>query len=77
MPCPSFANERCYSARRETWCPVDDDAQHSMGRLHLAMCCLDAEQPNPFCRSPLQDTAARILDIGTAGGEWVINLADW
>lgn len=47
-----------------------------MEAAHIAYTLLEANQKNPFFRSPLPQTAQNILDLGTGTGEWARQVAD-
>lgn len=71
-------NGRRYQSVREGeyWGPSDDKQFESMEAGHIASTLLDADQRNPFFRSPLPATAQHILDVGTGPGEWARQVAD-
>ena len=71
-------NGRRYQNVREGeyWGPSDDKQFESMEAGHIASTLLDADQRNPFFRSPLPATAQHILDVGTGPGEWARQVTD-
>ena len=71
-------NGRRYQTVREGeyWGPSDEKQLESLEAGHVASILLDADQKNPFFRSPVPDTAKHILDIGCGPGEWARQVAD-
>ncbi|KAJ6004699.1 hypothetical protein N7540_013068 [Penicillium herquei] len=60
-------NEYCF--------PADEKQFETYDAVHLVAVIADADQENPFFRSPV--TPKNVLDIGTGKGTWAIDVADF
>lgn len=43
---------------------------------HLMYRILESNQPNPFFRAPISNSAQHIIDIKTSKGDWAVDVAD-
>ncbi len=73
-----IVNGRRYQSLTDVdyYMPSDSKQYESAAMTHLMYLVLDGQKENPLFRSPLSDSATNVLDLGTGGGEFAIDVAD-
>lgn len=67
---------RYQALKPDEYCfPADETQFETYDAVHLVAVIADADQENPFFRSPV--TPQNVLDIGTGKGTWAIDVADF
>ncbi|KAJ6028868.1 hypothetical protein N7540_004444 [Penicillium herquei] len=67
---------RYQALKPDEYCfPADEKQFETYDAVHLVAVIADADQENPFFRSPM--IPKNVLDIGTGKGTWAIDVADF